>query len=245
MFEVAIPSKGRAGKVKTHKLFPDHIIFCPVAEQKAYEDHHRIVVGVPNEIRGITPTRNFIIRWMDHARPHGQWVEWHIQIDDDAKYFYMHQNQGIVKIQDVGRISHLVENMFVMTEEWGAKAFGLSLAADKKFYREYSPFSTQSIIGSNVIGIIKNPIRFDEEMIVKEDYDYSLQQLAKYRRAIRFNKFGVMVEHLFNAGGCVGYRTNDVELKAAERLLQKWGPSVIKRVPNKNFVKVIAPLPGI
>ena len=78
-YTVYIPSMGRAGKVTTHKLFLDSVIVCPESEVKLYKKHHKRVLGVPIEIKGITATRNWILDNCDD--------EWSIQVDDDARYF--------------------------------------------------------------------------------------------------------------------------------------------------------------
>ena len=80
---VAVPSKGRAGAVRTQAVLPDCSVFVPVLGVEAYRQAGaRNVVGVPNEVRGITATRNWILRnirdrWVvmiDDDRTHG-WVE--------------------------------------------------------------------------------------------------------------------------------------------------------------------------
>ena len=38
-YKVYIPSKGRAGRVTTHKLFLDSIIVCPENEVSEYKKH--------------------------------------------------------------------------------------------------------------------------------------------------------------------------------------------------------------
>jgi hypothetical protein len=129
----------------------------------------------------------------------------------------------------------------VATSDWGLKVWGLAMASDPRFYREFAPFVTQCVIGANIIGIIKNPIRFDERLKVKEDYDYSMQHIYKYGGALRFNKFGINVIHLTNKGGCVDYRTKDTELDAYEILRKKYGENVVRKQNNHNFFRMESP----
>jgi len=236
-FKIYIPSKGRVGKVTSHKLFKDSIIVCPKAEVDGYKKHHKNVMGVPDNIKGITKTRNWILNNIDD--------EWHIQVDDDAKSFHTYEKGKLKTFIDPDRIHNILDNQFHLCDGWGLKVWGLSLAADYKFYREFAPFSTQSVIGANIIGIIKNPLRFDERLKVKEDYDYSMQHIAEYGGALRCMKYGIDVVHLTNAGGCVAYRTKEVELDAYDVLLRKWGNKIVKMQNNKNFVKMKSPRKGI
>ena len=211
-YRVYIPSKGRAGKVTTHKLFLNSVIDCPESEVKEYEKHHKIVIGVPDQVRGITATRNWIL---DNVED-----EWHIQVDDDALSFHRFEKGKMSTFIDPNLIHEIMQNQFEICDSWGLKVWGFALAADYKFYREYTPFSTQGVIGANIIGIIRNPLRFDERLRVKEDYDYAMQHIAKYGGALRMMKYGIDVVHLTNEGGCVAYRTKDVEMDAYNTLIK-------------------------
>ena len=146
-YKVYIPSKGRAGRVTTHKLFLDSIIVCPENEVSEYKKHHEKVLGVDINVKGITQTRNWIL---DNVKD-----EWHIQVDDDAVSFYKHENGKRSTFIDKERIDKILTNQFILTEGWNLKGWGLALAGDYKFYREYQPFSTQKVVGANILGIIK------------------------------------------------------------------------------------------
>ena len=87
-YTVYIPSKGRAGKVTSHKLFLDSTIICPDSEVELYKEHHEKVIGVPDEVKGITPTRNWILNNMTD--------EWMIQVDDDARSFHKYAGGKLV-----------------------------------------------------------------------------------------------------------------------------------------------------
>jgi hypothetical protein len=236
-YKVYIPSMSRAGKVTTHKLFKDSYIVCPNSQVEQYKKHHKNVIGVDDSIKGITNTRNWIL---DYNKDN-----YHIQVDDDALSFHCFEKGKLKKFIDVEKINNILKNQFTVCDEWGLKVWGFALAADYKFYREYTPFSTQGVIGANIIGIIDNPLRFDSRLKVKEDYDYSMQHIAKYGGALRSMKYGIDVIHLTNEGGCVSYRTKDVEMNAYEILKAKWGNKVVKLQNNKNFLTMKSPRKGI
>jgi hypothetical protein len=72
------PSKGRAGGVRTQSVLPDCSVFTPAIEAEAYRQAGvRNVVAVPNDVLGITATRNWILR---HS-----WDRWVVMIDDDVR----------------------------------------------------------------------------------------------------------------------------------------------------------------
>jgi hypothetical protein len=236
-YKVYIPSMGRAGKVTTHELFMESHIVCPNREVIEYKKYHKNVIGVDDNIKGITNTRNWIL---DYNKDN-----YHIQVDDDALSFHSFEKGKLQKFINVDKINNIIENQFRLCDEWGLKLWGFALAADYKFYREYSPFSTQGVIGANIVGIINNPLRFDARLKVKEDYDYAMQHIAKYGGALRFMKYGIDVIHLTNEGGCVSYRTKEVEMDAYNILKNKWGNKVVRLQNNKNFLTMKSPRKGI
>ena len=63
-FKICIPSKGRAGLISTNKIFKSAFIYVPESEVHEYSMYEN-VVGVPNDIRGITATRNYILKSND------------------------------------------------------------------------------------------------------------------------------------------------------------------------------------
>ena len=74
---VAIPSKGRPAGVKSAKVIPSASVFVPdheVADYRACGVSN--VEGVPDNIKGITPTRNWILDNTDDSRV--------VFIDDDV-----------------------------------------------------------------------------------------------------------------------------------------------------------------
>jgi hypothetical protein len=75
---VAVPSKGRAGMVRTQTILPSCRVYVPQLEAEAYEQAGaKNVVAVPDDVLGITATRNWILR--NTADPHV------VLIDDDVR----------------------------------------------------------------------------------------------------------------------------------------------------------------
>jgi len=66
-----------------------------------------------------------------------------------------------------------------------------------------------------------NQIRFDNNLKLKEDYDYTLQHI-KSGGCIRYHKYLFNFKRYGNTGGAVSYRTDILEKQAVDYLLTKW-----------------------
>lgn len=83
------------------------------------------------------------------------------------------------------------------------------------------------------------PLRFDEALRLKEDYDYTLQHLRRYGQVARVGRLLASFTHRTNAGGAVAYRTADTEQNAIAYLKAKWPASIVDnpRRPNEVLLK--------
>jgi hypothetical protein len=61
-FQIAIPSKSRAGLITSQEIFKSGVIYVPENEVKQYSIYKNKIVGIPIEIKGITATRNWILK---------------------------------------------------------------------------------------------------------------------------------------------------------------------------------------
>jgi hypothetical protein len=67
---------------------------------------------------------------------------------------------------------------------------------------------------------------------LKEDYDMTIQQLNKYRKVLRVNKFFYDVKQSEQAGGCADYRNMDKEKEQLRLLQKKWGSDIVRSDNN-------------
>jgi hypothetical protein len=74
-------------------------------------------------------------------------------------------------------------------------------------------------------------VRFDEEMKLKEDYDFTCAQLKEYGLVCRFNRLLLHAEHYTNAGGAVDVRNRKEEKRNIKILRGKW-PGVFLNSPR-------------
>ena len=74
---IAIPSKGRAGETKTDKILKSGVLFVPESEANQYRRTSKNVVAVPDDVKGITKRRNWILKNCGSQRV--------VFVDDDVK----------------------------------------------------------------------------------------------------------------------------------------------------------------
>ena len=223
MFEIAIPSYKRANDCQTAKWISRGIIFCHEFEAAEYRKFNKNkIITIPDDMagKGMATIRNYML-----DKTKGQNV---LLLDDDIKQFGYYEKCEM-SLMTEGEVYDLMENFFRMTEEAGTKLFGINLQSDKKFYREYSPLSLSSVILGPCMGIIKDKdLRFVERLGLKEDYDYSIQVLRKFRKILRFNKYHYVSAHIKKRGGCASYRTMEKEENQAKLFQKKWGKSIVR-----------------
>ena len=90
------------------------------------------------------------------------------------------------------------------------------------FFRPEKPVSENLFIVGDFIAILPTPIRFDESLRLKEDYDFTLQHLTEYGKVARCNFILSSFAHRKNPGGAVHYRTSELEQKTIQQLKDKW-----------------------
>lgn len=219
---IYIPSYKRASDCKTAKLFSKATICCHKFEAEEYERYNdNKLMVMPDDIsgKGMAVIRNYIL---DHAKENR-----FVMMDDDILGFGYHEKAEKNEYTESKFYSFIV-NAFVMMEEMGTVLWGVNLLEDKQAYREFAPIGLSNVVLGPCLGIKKCDIRFDEELGLKEDYDYSIQVLNRYRKILKFNKVYYRTKHIQGKGGCVAYRTSDKEIEQRGKFQKKWGSRIVK-----------------
>lgn len=89
-----------------------------------------------------------------------------------------------------------------------------------------TPVMTAAFILGDFMLVAPTHLRFDENLALKEDYDYTLQHLQTYGKVARCNRVMFDFNHRTNAGGAVSRRTRELELKTIDYLKTKWGDRI-------------------
>jgi hypothetical protein len=225
-FKIYSPSYKRNDVAITHKLF-NHENFCYVVREEEANFYKHLGVHIKiipkGKVKDIATTRNWILENKDS--------EYVVMVDDDIKNFYWTKKRIRTPISKE-ELTFQIENGFQLAEDCGSGLFGMNLQCDPMFYRISTPFSFNAPVLGPFIGILDTSLRYDENLPLKEDYDYFIQQLRKHRKIIRANFLTYDADHLKLKGGCQTYRNEELEKKQNELLIKKWGTDVIDFNPR-------------
>jgi hypothetical protein len=226
---VAVPSKGRAGRVMTEAALPSCTLFVPQLEADAYfRTGSRNVVAVPNEIRGITATRNWILRQAGDRRV--------VMVDDDLR------TQGWTELLAHNCMRHNLDEatwlgefakLFDLTEQLEYRIWGVATDGATRSIYPFSPFRWRSYITASCMGIINDGrTYFDESYPVKEDYELCARCIVEDGGVVCAQYLYWVNLHWDTAGGCHDYRTQAMEIDCIKRLRRTY-PGLVRVVQRK------------
>lgn len=244
---VVIPSYGRAGKVTTMGVFPGPgVLIVPERQGDEYAALQQMPVGwaieeIPDDRDGnIARKRNAILDLFP-----GRDI---LMVDDDYEYLGSWEG-GRDRRMSPEDIRGLMVDGFRMVRELGTCLWGVNVQVDRRFYREYTPFGiTSPVLGPflALTGDRPTDLRFDEDLWLKEDYDFSLRVLHRFHRILRFNRVHYRVDHQNATGGVVTHRNMAEEKAQMLRLQQRWGSDVVKLELHRSINPIIkVPLKGV
>lgn len=227
---VCCPSYRRPKKVETADYLPFVKVYIDKSEEVVYrENNPNLEIKVcPDGVQGnLCRVRNYILK-----NEFQEGADAVLIVDDDLMGVFYFEKLKKHKIETKDFLN-FIERYSMLAKEWGVKFWGLNVNSDKQCYREYSPFSTLSYIGGPFQCFLRgNECLYDERLPLKEDYDMTLQQLNKYRKVLRLNKYYYVSRQAEQAGGCAVYRNLDREMKQFRMLQKKWGSKIVKRDKN-------------
>lgn len=225
----------------------DYLPYCKVwVAEREYPDYieanpgfEENIIAVPNEVQGnLCRIRNYIL---DKELPENDCV---LLIDDDLHCIERFEPKGMWGYDKVmvspDELLEVLEKYTELCRGFGFKYWGVMCNQDALSYRQTTPFSTLSYIGGPFqVFIDNNPLRYDERLPLKEDYDMTLQNCNKYRGCLRVNKYHYDCKQSKQKGGCATYRNHDREMEQLRMLQKKWGDKIVKidNVDNHNQKK--------
>lgn len=125
-----------------------------------------------------------------------------------------------------------VKELTEVMEGAGAKLAGCAPTSNAFFFSPERPVGTKHFIVGDFILVAPTPERFDEDMTLKEDYDFTLQHLTAYGLVARANALLPVFAHRTNKGGACAVRTSALEQENIAYLKNKW-PNYIKDNPRR------------
>lgn len=226
---IAIPSKNRAGQTTTNKILPNiGTFFVPQSEVHQYS-YIKNVVAIPNNVQGITPTRNWILKNTNE--------KWVVFLDDYAKkvgYTKLNERKSEqIEIREEGFWAEEFLKAFDLTEQLNYKMWGVKTEAAPRSVYPYKPILTKTYLTASCMGLINDgEFLFNEDFKVKEDYEICLRHIVKYGGILGIRYLHWENEHWKGEGGCKDYRTVEIEKKAIKDL-HKLYPGMIRSAKRK------------
>jgi len=226
---IAIPSKGRAGLTTSQKILPNATWFVPESEIHQYKPIYKNVIGVPINIKGITATRNWILKNTKQ--------KWVVFIDDDVKtagYTKLNKrNAKRIEIRDEKFWIDEFIKLFDLTEQFNYKVWGVKTETSPRSVYPYKPILLKSYITASCMGIINDgEYYFDERYKVKEDYEICLRHIRDKGGILGIRYLHWENNHWDKDGGCKDYRTIQIERDAIKLLIKEY-PGMIRMAKRK------------
>ena len=81
--------------------------------------------------------------------------------------------------------------------------------------------SIYNFIVGDFIMIKPCDLRFDKNLRLKEDYDFTVQHIKKYKGVLRMNRILATFKHYSNSGGAVSVRNDEKEKECIDYLFSK------------------------
>jgi hypothetical protein len=204
------------------------VIYIPENEINQYSIYTNKIVGVPIEVKGITATRNWILKnnncnifFLDDDFEYGGYVE-----RTEEKYKVKRVKEENVYISEI-------EKLFAITEQSNSKIFGLFTVGNNLTNYAYNPFLFNGVCLGSCMGIINDgSYYFDETFEVKEDYELTLRHYTERGITVRSNILFMQHEHTQTRGGCRDSNRIDKEKKAIKKLITMY-PNMIKEAKHR------------
>jgi hypothetical protein len=227
-FQIAIPSKGRSGLITSHEIFKTGVIYVPENEVKQYSIYKNKIVGIPIEVKGITATRNWILKnndcnifFLDDDFEYGGYVE-----RTDEKYKVKRVKEESIYIREI-------QKLFEISEQSNSKIFGFFTVGNNLTNYSYNPFLFNGVCLGSCMGIINDgSYYFDETFEVKEDYELTLRHFTERGVTVRSNIIFMQHEHTQLRGGCRDSKRIAKEKTAVKKLITMY-PGMIKEAKHR------------
>lgn len=195
--------------------------YVPEEQMDEYADQG--VVVRPGSATGVTPVRN---RILDTAFGPLCPDTIAVMLDDDLKWAAFASN---------GKAEHVPPRVAITNMVRRLKESDFHLAGASPTNNPYFTRQSQSIhlfIRSGVLAVKPTPLRFDENLKVKEDYDYTIQHYLEYGGVLRCDDLLFDFQQRTNKGGYTDSRSLEREEAAVQYLMSKWG-KLVKRHPRR------------
>ena len=141
-----------------------------------------------------------------------------VQVSDDLKGLKLVIEPGKKETRPI-KITEAIELMIERMRTHGGRYAGCAPTANAFFTNRR--LSEKHFIVGDFITVMPGELRFDENLRLKEDYDFTVQHLKTYGKVARCDDILATFLHRTNSGGAVDYRTSAREQEAIAYLKTK------------------------
>ena len=218
MDNIYIPSYNRCDLVRTYEYLGCGHIVVPESQEKKYKKRYgSAVISIPDNKDGfVAKKRNAVIDIIKEKEADGYgWL-----CDDD--FVNLKRKKERQKMSREDCLEHF-ERLYIMAKDMGAKYGGFDYSEDNMKLKDYAPFSLTKVSFGLILLNAKDGLKYDERLLVNEDYDFFLQKINKSRRIIKDNQY---VACFYGEDGgkdsVIKYDRSD-QRKYATMINNKWG----------------------
>ena len=225
LFNVYVISANRYNDLPFNKEQKESYIFCVKNGQgQLYKQNGCLNVY---DTGNLIDSRNFAL---EHAFKQNKIC---VQLSDDIKKVKL--NKNFFKPKEIQLDEAIKDIVLKFNTIKGVYLMGVP-PTDNYFYANKLVVENKFCIG-DMLFIKPNELRFDKQLTLKEDYDYTLQHIQK-SKVLRYQKYLFTFKHYLNKGGAVDIRTDNEEQKNIMILKSKWGDSIRLNSKRKNEILI-------
>lgn len=225
-YQVYVISAGRYANLNFTDNQKNKFVFCVRnGEKQLYEKH-----GCKNvfETGKLIESRN---KALDMAFAKNQIC---VQLSDDLKRVILNKNFGEKKEINLDNAIEELVNLFIKVDN----VYLMGVPPTFNHFFAKNKVSKNTFCIGDMLFVKPTELRFDTQLTLKEDYDYTLQHLKKYGSCFRYQKYLFEFEHYKNKGGAVDYRNEVEEQKNIFILKSKWGDKIKMNPKRKNEILI-------
>jgi hypothetical protein len=216
--QIVIPSRERSDILAdcSLKIFPDAMVCVAESEVEAYKPLTQNLLVHPDSVVGLPVKRQWILDQLDD--------EVVVQVDDDLVFVRsLASCRSSVIIRRPEDVYRIVENAMMCAKGSGAGVFGFATTGDMRMFRPYKPFRLAGWCGS-VLGVIGRKVRYDPNVLIRDDVDLCLQSMLKHRIIWQDSRFFFenKYQNFTGPGGNAKFRSEKQQSRDVETLKRKW-----------------------
>ncbi|MBZ0273809.1 hypothetical protein K8I61_17350 [bacterium] len=207
-------SRSRPETISTHRLIPDAYLVVPKSEIELYRPTGLPITAIPDEIRGASRVKNWILRHFDERII--------VILDDDvtAVACMVGRRRRFLTVPEIAQV---IERTAICADDLGVSLFGWNQSnGDVRKTRGFEPFGLTSWV-SGILGVIGRDFYWDEELIFRSDADFNLRHLLEERVIWSDQRFSFVQKRETNRGGNALYRTAEKVEREMRVLKRRWG----------------------